>query len=148
MAQLHTPLNFLSSVPFSTYHREKDRSWTYIYIYINKGFNFNMNVIHSAPTNQSHSLGYNHLVFVNHKLKHFSIDHIQTFCNISILWYKKFIEKSLNLRKFVPATRVRSLTGSQNLILLANVLTTNKSRVPNLLSFTIVVVKQKWKIDN
>jgi len=41
-----------------------------------------------------------------------------------------------------------TVSGSQNLILLANILTTNKSRVPNLLSFTIVFVEQKWKIDN
>jgi len=41
-----------------------------------------------------------------------------------------------------------TVIGSQNLILLANILTTNKSRVPNLLSFTIVVVERKWKIDN
>jgi len=36
-----------------------------------------------------------------------------------------------------------TVSGSQNLILLANILTTNKSRVPNLLSFTIVFVEQK-----
>ena len=63
-------------------------TYTYIMYYINKGCNFNMNVIHSAPTKslyQSYFLGYNHPVFVYHKLKHFAIDHNQTFCNITIL---------------------------------------------------------------
>ena len=108
-----TIIMFISNLYYFN-HREKDRSWTYIYIYIyiNKGFNFNMNVIHRAPTKKSLSKS-----FFGLQPSGFRLSQAETFfywSHSNFLQYNNpliqfFSENSLNLRKSVRATRVRSL---------------------------------------
>jgi len=90
------PLTHISYENNSTYHRGKDRSWTYIYM---------MNVIHSAPTKKSLSKS-----FFGLQPSGFRLSQAKTFfywSHSNFLQYNNPLIKHFQ-RKLIELTKIRS----------------------------------------